>query len=560
MLDEDQLATYKKIPQEKIFVHYNAPILFSGDYLYYKLYNINSKTQKLSNISKIAYVELIGKDLNYVFKHKTVLKSGLGQGDFFIPTSIPSGNYKLIAFTKWMKNVSNEYFFQGNICIINPFIKTENSSKEKTFDSISNQISFSNTTIPNKFIGLDINKKRFSKREKVVLKISSLMNKTTYGNYSISVRKIDSLKNLNKPNAITYKNSDLNNSNLELISIKKPVYLPELRGEIFSGVILEKDTKKPAALKKISLSISGENAIFKLSLTNDSGMFYFVLDKPYNAVNANLHIMEDNQENYEIVLNAETEVNYDILVFEDFKINPEMEKLILDRSINNQIENAYSSVKRPEPKVINEVKPFYQGEAVYYNLDDYTRFPSMKETTIEIVKEVYVEKKKGFNYFKIKTNQPTDKNLSTLIIVDGLLVLNHDDLFYYDARKIRSISVVNKKYKYGGDTFSGILSVETIEADFKNIIPSNYYTKRIPLVKTENNKNYFQQTYSGTELEKRIPDYRNQLLWEPNFVLNKEENIITFYTSDYLGDYEINIEGFTNQGFPVSIKEIIKVE
>ena len=73
LLNKSQMAFYNNIPQEKIFVHYNSSLLFSGDYLHYKIYNINSRTEKLSKISKIAYVELIGNKKNKVFKNKNNL-------------------------------------------------------------------------------------------------------------------------------------------------------------------------------------------------------------------------------------------------------------------------------------------------------------------------------------------------------------------------------------------------------------------------------------------------------------------------------------------------------
>jgi len=68
--------------------------------------------------------------------------------------------------------------------------------------------------------------------------------------------------------------------------------------------------------------------------------------------------------------------------------------------------------------------------------------------------------------------------------------------------------------------------------------------------------------YDGiTEIESsRIPDYRQQLLWMPEFNFYGNEQEITFYTSDNKGVYEISFEGFTSQGKPVSIKEIITVE
>ena len=100
--NSSDLNGYQDIPQEKVFVHYNTNLLFSGEYLYYRVYCFDANSNELSSLSKIAYVELVGEDKISVFKHKVRLNEGLGQGDYFIPTSVPSGNYKLIAYTQWM--------------------------------------------------------------------------------------------------------------------------------------------------------------------------------------------------------------------------------------------------------------------------------------------------------------------------------------------------------------------------------------------------------------------------------------------------------------------------
>ena len=72
------------ISQERIFVHQNTSFLITGEYLYYKVYCLNNETNGLSNFSKIAYIELINSDRNTIFKHKIILKNGVGNGDYFI--------------------------------------------------------------------------------------------------------------------------------------------------------------------------------------------------------------------------------------------------------------------------------------------------------------------------------------------------------------------------------------------------------------------------------------------------------------------------------------------
>ena len=50
---------------------------------------------------------------------------------------------------------------------------------------------------------------------------------------------------------------------------------------------------------------------------------------------------------------------------------------------------------------------------------------------------------------------------------------------------------------------------------------------------------------------RHIADQRDQLYWEPAFRPG-ENSVFSFYTSDVPGEYEIVIEGFTNDGEPIS--------
>ncbi|MGK0295743.1 MAG: hypothetical protein ACI884_001907, partial [Ulvibacter sp.] len=112
---------YKNLSQEGIYVHYNSSVLFAGEYLFYKVFCVNKNTKWLSGISEIAYIELIAENGDPVFKHKVELIAGEADSDFFIPTSVASGSYKLIAYTRWMKNLGLSTFFQADIGIINPY-------------------------------------------------------------------------------------------------------------------------------------------------------------------------------------------------------------------------------------------------------------------------------------------------------------------------------------------------------------------------------------------------------------------------------------------------------
>lgn len=557
LLNEKQFNAYKNIPQEKLFIHYNSTLLFSGEYLYYKVYNLNSKNKKLSSLSKVAYVELIDKNTDVIFKHKIFLKSGMGQGDFFVPSKIPTGSYKLIAYTKWMLNLGNDYFFKSDINIINPYAKNQNNVNEN-LNSINIGVKGNeDVKILDKKIELELNKKQFAKRELVSLKIKAIDSKLSYGNYSISVKRIDSIIKPKKPNTFSFHKT------YSILSKNKYsnryIILPEVRGELITGKIFNKKDNEIAVNTPISLSISGDNPIFKISKTNESGVFYFNLQKLQKERIIKFIVMKENFEDYDVAINEDILPNYSNINFSDFKINEPMESCILERSIANQIENAYSSVKQDTIiKKYTSSIPFYKGLGITYNLDAYKRFSTVKEAIVEIINELKIQKVKGQDKILIKYNTSNQNNFSSLIIVDGLVLINHDDLINYDARKIETLTVLDYQYRYGGIFYDGIVSVETFNKDFGNYI-SNNYNQTTKISESQNNKYYFHPDYSNNKLG-IVPDYRIQLLWEPNLSLTTAETIIPFFTSDFVGKYEINLEGFTGNGYPVSIKKIIEVE
>lgn len=104
---------------EKIYLHTDRSFYFCGDVLWFKAYLTNAENNHPLSVSKVVYVELINKMDQPVLQGKINMKDGLGNGSFYIPFSVASGNYILRAYTNWMKNSSPDYFFQKNISVVN---------------------------------------------------------------------------------------------------------------------------------------------------------------------------------------------------------------------------------------------------------------------------------------------------------------------------------------------------------------------------------------------------------------------------------------------------------
>jgi hypothetical protein len=109
----------QKIVEEKIFLHSNSDFYLAGEIIWFKLYNMEAHGHTPLDISKMAYVEVIDKNQHAVLQTKVWLNNGSGNGSLYIPVSLPSGMYKIRAYTNWMKNFGADYFFEKPLTIVN---------------------------------------------------------------------------------------------------------------------------------------------------------------------------------------------------------------------------------------------------------------------------------------------------------------------------------------------------------------------------------------------------------------------------------------------------------
>lgn len=105
--------------QEKVFVHTDKPDYLAGEIIWFKIYCVDASTHTPLDLSKVCYVDVLDKDDRFVLQGKIGLKEGEGRGSFYLPLTLNSGNYKLRAYTNWMKNFGPGHFFEQPVTIIN---------------------------------------------------------------------------------------------------------------------------------------------------------------------------------------------------------------------------------------------------------------------------------------------------------------------------------------------------------------------------------------------------------------------------------------------------------
>lgn len=116
-----------------------------------------------------------------------------------------------------------------------------------------------------------------------------------------------------------------------------------------------------------------------------------------------------------------------------------------------------------------DVVPLDYDETVFgikpdlsYNLDEYRQFLTIREVLLEYV--VYVSNRTINGVSKLivrKEDAAYDTSSPTLVLIDGMPVIDTERLLNYDARRIHHINIYSGQYTFGNGVYNGILSFVT---------------------------------------------------------------------------------------------------
>ncbi len=562
----EELENLKQLPQEKVYLNHTGPLVFSGEYLYYSFYCFNAQNSRLSNISKVGYVALVNEQKEYILEQKIKLEQGLGQGDFFINTELPSGNYKLLGYTQWMKNNGLTQVFQEDIVVINPYLGDQSALLAEGGTAATNETQQGSNTkqvIDSSTVNLAFEKEAYTTREKVNFSLKNYKGYLGNGVYTIKVKKRGIAGSGFGMNAMKYAQAYLEVDKQLALGVGDSLFLPEQRGELFFGAVRDKSSGQPAQNLPVVVSLPGKEFVLKFATTDQAGNFYTYLRKDYKLSQA--VIQTEGEEEYEIQVGSPKKLDVSDLTFTNFLLQKEWEAAIQKRSVYNQIENQYFSLKPDSLLLGDPIDPFDGGIPETFVLDEYTRFATFQETLVEILNNAgYRNNPNGNDYIRVaqdfeKSNIEYN-DFPAIVLFDGVFIPNHETVKEFDARRIEAIRVIQDQFQLAGKEYQGILSVETFDG--------NYYdeyqqpnTIKTTVAKPLPKKNYYRQNY-GQEDDPygRIPDYRTVLFWEPHVVVEGNSMDFTFFTSDLRGDYDVFLDGFTSYGKPISLTWSITVE
>src|SRR5476651_1907546 len=115
-----QKATDTSVPVffEKAYLHTDRDTYAQGEDIWFKAYLVNAQGHTAIDYSKNLYVELISPSAKIVQRKMLRVEKGLTNGDFKLPDTLTAGNYRLRAYTNWMRNFGDNFVFEKGIRVV----------------------------------------------------------------------------------------------------------------------------------------------------------------------------------------------------------------------------------------------------------------------------------------------------------------------------------------------------------------------------------------------------------------------------------------------------------
>lgn len=120
----NQLNTFSgRSKLQKVYLKTDKDKYITGETIWMNAFILDAATLKSSSSSNEVFIDLVDRE-NKVRESVIIQNNdGNSNGYILLNDSLPDGNYQLVAYTNWMKNFDENYFFSKTVEIVNPDYK-----------------------------------------------------------------------------------------------------------------------------------------------------------------------------------------------------------------------------------------------------------------------------------------------------------------------------------------------------------------------------------------------------------------------------------------------------
>jgi hypothetical protein len=546
--------------REQMHMQTDRSWYLAGETLWCSLFLTDAHTNLPSQVSRVAYLELLDPAGKPAWQAMVRIDSGRGQASWKIPSTLPSAGYTLRSYTRWMRNQPVETFFQAPLLLINPQKKPV-AGFEDGLPLKQPSVVHPHAAMPSGAgtlsVQADADKYGTRKAVNVTVQARDLAGKPVGTTFSASVTRIGDTTNapmaLQMPSANGAGFDAGKPSSTVPSQQNKPAgrpHIPELAGPVAAVLVQHRQTGKPVSGILVSLSVPGTRFQTMISRSNKDGMALFPLDQQEGSGVLAYAFLDQSRDS--LLLAPLPLFDPRVAVI---KPEPGSSPAALMEEINAQLTDIQLAQAfrqdAPGPMRIRESSDttvFFGKADKQYFLDDYVRFSTLEEVFREYVREVEVRKAKSDYKLRV-LNAPLRSFFEDdpLVLLDGVPIRDIGRVMSFDPLKIRSIEIVAHRFYLGGQGFPGILVLRTYQGDLGGIdLPEDIliteYAGLLPAY------DFTAPDYSG-QADMRLPDLRRTLYWAPIMRSRSEEPArLHFYTGDLPGRYRVTIHALTADG------------
>ena len=555
---------------EKTYISTDREIYVSGDKIWCSAFCVDAANGlRPSSLSAIAYVEIVSED-GTLESGKIALSEGRGAGTIEIPATAPTGNYRIVAYTAYTKNTPGfnpQEHISKTISIFNTSTKERVKNGVKILsDSEYDALRTPAGTQPAAG-ALSITCHRSAEG---YLEVVLTNNSAAPADLSLSLSNRDGIIPPDNTSIDAFMGAAASAAQAAAgaesaaarasaraasatAATAEAAELPEYEGEIIRGRIAGATTDEIEGLKGRSafISVPTEKSDLYSSVVDNDGMIKFVTNNIYGTKEMVCEIEDNDLARCHIELISPF-VSPKLKGIPALQMAPSIKEDLQRRGLSVQLCRSFSADTLASLMPIRENPLIPSFDAIEYKLDDYKRFPVMRELFIEFINEIKVRRVDGKEQLKVKTHLEErvslfDKN-NSLIMVDGIPVFDHSQVIEYDPLLVESVVVYPYKYYTGWRSFCGMANFVT----YKKNLPGIKFNDGVRVVQFKGCS--YPMAFTCQEIGEDFPDYRELLYWHPQIKLPAgESSAIKVKIPANVKEIRICAEGMMENGTPFSI-------
>lgn len=526
---------------ERTYVCTDRHSYVAGEDVFCSVFCFDGGSGSLSDFSSVAYVELISPEGSAV-RVKMALQDGRGAGRLRLPSTLPTGNYRLIAYTALNRNEEDMDYFRGSRVI--SVYNTLSASRQESVVLDAAVAGKDHSYWAAAPAGLVMEQRGDS----LFLRNSG----TECLDFCLSLSISDALPDPEGPGLADFL--EARSGDRATLRTDAELSIPEYEGEIVS-------IRVPAMYSGVTAVLSGpglRNDIYS-STVDSTGLVSFYTGNIYGDRDLVFELnSRDVNDDFSLeVLSPFASPELDRDGVPELHLNGSVAEDLKRRSVAMQISRHFGIDEYMDSLQLRPDLLFKGGAMTVYEMDDYTRFPTMRETIVEYVREVHIRRQDGEPVLKIVPGKSFESYSSmlggnALVLVDGVPVSEHGRVLDLNPALLRRICIYPYDVSTGSCIYSGVVNFISFRGDMAGL----QFPGRVRILDFHGVT--FPVTVGAAEEDSLSPDYRYTRIWQPLLHLEAGEELELPLGKCGAEELRLELEGVVGRSVAFSTAALLK--